>query len=71
MSHRRFSLHVKVGVPKESKPGERRVALVPDSVKKLVDAGFEEVELETACEVERVGSRYPVFLATATKPGPR
>ena len=43
-SHRRFlSLHVKVGVPKETKPGERRVALVPDSVKKLADAGFEVV----------------------------
>jgi NAD(P) transhydrogenase subunit alpha len=34
---------VKVGVPKESKPGERRVALVPDSVKKLADAGFDVV----------------------------
>lgn len=34
----------------------------------LVDAGFEEVEIETACEVEREGSRYPIFLATATKP---
>ena len=34
---------MKVGVPKEVKPGERRVALVPDSVKKLADAGFEVV----------------------------
>jgi H+-translocating NAD(P) transhydrogenase subunit alpha len=34
---------VKVGVPKELKAGERRVALVPDAVKKLVDAGFEVV----------------------------
>jgi H+-translocating NAD(P) transhydrogenase subunit alpha len=34
---------VKVGVPKETKPGERRVALVPDSVKKLADAGFDVV----------------------------
>ena len=34
---------MKVGVPKEVKPGERRVALVPDSVKKLADAGFDVV----------------------------
>src|SRR4051794_35402121 len=34
-------LHVKVSVPKETKPGERRVALVPDVAGKLVDAGFE------------------------------
>jgi NAD(P) transhydrogenase subunit alpha len=32
---------VKVAVPKETKPGERRVALVPDVAGKLVDAGFE------------------------------
>src|SRR6185436_13697679 len=34
---------VKICVPKEVKPGERRVALVPDVVGKLVDAGFEVV----------------------------
>jgi proton-translocating NAD(P)+ transhydrogenase subunit alpha len=32
---------VKVCVPKELTPGERRVALVPDVAKKLVDGGFE------------------------------
>jgi NAD(P) transhydrogenase subunit alpha len=32
---------VKVAVPKEIAPGERRVALVPEIVKKLADAGFE------------------------------
>jgi H+-translocating NAD(P) transhydrogenase subunit alpha len=32
---------VKVSVPKETKPGERRVALVPDVAGKLVDAGLE------------------------------
>jgi NAD(P) transhydrogenase subunit alpha len=32
---------VKVGVPKETAPGERRVALVPEIVKKLTDTGFE------------------------------
>jgi NAD(P) transhydrogenase subunit alpha len=34
---------VKVAVPKETAPGERRVALVPDAVKKLADGGFEVV----------------------------
>jgi NAD(P) transhydrogenase subunit alpha len=37
---------VRVAVPKESAPGERRVALVPEIVKKLADAGF-EVSVET------------------------
>jgi len=32
---------VKVSVPKETRPGERRVALVPDVAGKLSDAGFE------------------------------
>jgi H+-translocating NAD(P) transhydrogenase subunit alpha len=34
---------VKVAVPKETAPGERRVALVPDAVKKLTDGGFDMV----------------------------
>jgi H+-translocating NAD(P) transhydrogenase subunit alpha len=32
---------MKVGVPRETAPGERRVALVPESVKRLAAAGFE------------------------------
>jgi NAD(P) transhydrogenase subunit alpha len=32
---------VKVAVPKETAPGERRVALVPEIVRKLTEAGFE------------------------------
>jgi NAD(P) transhydrogenase subunit alpha len=32
---------VRVAVPKETSPDERRVALVPDIVRKLVDSGFE------------------------------
>jgi H+-translocating NAD(P) transhydrogenase subunit alpha len=32
---------VKVAVPKETAPGERRVALVPEIVKKLAEAGFQ------------------------------
>jgi proton-translocating NAD(P)+ transhydrogenase subunit alpha len=36
---------MKVGVPRETTPGEHRVALVPESVKRLTGGGF-EVELE-------------------------
>ena len=32
---------MRIGVPKETAPGERRVALVPESCKKLVTAGHE------------------------------
>ena len=32
---------MKVGVPRETAPGERRVALVPDSTRRLVEAGVE------------------------------
>ncbi len=32
---------MRIAVPKETAPGERRVALVPESSKKLVQAGFE------------------------------
>ena len=32
---------MRIGVPRETSPGERRVALVPDVVKRLADAGFE------------------------------
>jgi NAD(P) transhydrogenase subunit alpha len=38
---------VKVGVPKESAEGERRVALVPDTISKLEKSGFEEVVVES------------------------
>jgi H+-translocating NAD(P) transhydrogenase subunit alpha len=34
---------MKVGVPREVRPGERRVALVPETVKKLGDLGLEVV----------------------------
>jgi NAD(P) transhydrogenase subunit alpha len=42
---------MRVGVPKEREPGERRVALVPDSIAKLVTAGF-TVEVEKSAGVE-------------------
>jgi NAD(P) transhydrogenase subunit alpha len=32
---------MKIAVPKETRPGEQRVALVPESCKKLVQAGYE------------------------------
>jgi len=34
---------VRIGVPREVEPGERRVALVPEAVSKLVAGGFEVV----------------------------
>ncbi|HEY7196667.1 MAG TPA: Re/Si-specific NAD(P)(+) transhydrogenase subunit alpha [Gaiellaceae bacterium] len=37
---------MRIGVPKETAPGERRVALVPDGVRKLVEAGV-DVAVET------------------------
>ncbi|MDX6448276.1 MAG: H+-translocating transhydrogenase subunit alpha, partial [Gaiellaceae bacterium] len=36
---------MRIGVPSESAVGERRVALVPESIGRLVQAGF-EVEIE-------------------------
>ncbi|MEO8088951.1 MAG: Re/Si-specific NAD(P)(+) transhydrogenase subunit alpha [Gemmatimonadales bacterium] len=34
---------MRIGVPKETTPGERRVALVPESAKKLIQAGYQVV----------------------------
>jgi NAD(P) transhydrogenase subunit alpha len=36
-----YTRAVRIGVPREREPGERRVALVPDVAKRLVEAGFE------------------------------
>src|SRR6266540_2752027 len=36
-----YTRAVRVGVPKELEPGERRVALIPDAVARLSGAGFE------------------------------
>jgi len=36
--------------------------------KQMVEVGFSDVAFTTACEVDREGRRYPVFLATATRP---
>src|SRR5258708_37637945 len=32
---------MRIAVPKETSPGERRVALVPESCKKLIQSGYE------------------------------
>jgi NAD(P) transhydrogenase subunit alpha len=50
---------VKVAVPKEIAPGERRVALVPEIAKRLVDAGFEVlVERGAGMEASFSDSHY-------------
>src|SRR4051812_32860014 len=41
---------MRIGVPKETAPGERRVALVPEVVGKLVTAGFEVLVQRSAGE---------------------
>ncbi|MFZ0699335.1 MAG: Re/Si-specific NAD(P)(+) transhydrogenase subunit alpha [Thermoplasmata archaeon] len=46
---------VRIGVPKEAAPGERRVALVPEVVKRLVKSGV-EVAIESGAGV---ASGYP------------
>ena len=61
---------MKVGVPKETKPGERRVALVPDSVKKLADAGFDVVVERGAGAEANIGdSEYEEAGATVGDAG--
>ena len=54
---------MKVGVPTETAAGERRVALVPDSTKRLAEAG-----VEVLVERRVVG---PTATATAVVPAAR
>src|SRR3990170_4519117 len=50
---------MKIGVPRETVPGERRVALVPETVQKLVKAGNEVVvERDAGTEAAFVDSAY-------------
>jgi proton-translocating NAD(P)+ transhydrogenase subunit alpha len=49
---------MKVGVPKETAAGERRVALVPDSVRRLVEAGVDVI-------VEKEAGEAAAFLDSA------
>ena len=51
---------MQVGVPRETAPDERRVALVPDIVSRLTGAGF-------AVVVERGAGRPPAFPTPSTK----
>ena len=46
---------MRLGVPKESRPGERRVALIPDTVESLTGKGLEVVVESGAGE----GSGHP------------
>ena len=56
---------MRVGVPAETAPGERRVAIVPQGAKKLVDAGI-EVAIEADADRVRVVLRDE---APAFEPG--
>jgi NAD(P) transhydrogenase subunit alpha len=56
---------VKVAVPKETAPGERRVALVPEIVKKLAEAGF-EIAVEAGAGAEATFSDQDFEQAGAT-----
>src|SRR5436190_6862148 len=50
---------MKVGVPRETTPGERRVALVPESVKRLAEGGFDVVvERDAGAEAAFADSAY-------------
>ena len=56
---------MKVGVPKETASGERRVALVPDSTKRLVEAGV-EVLVESGAGLE-AGFLDPAYEETGAR----
>lgn len=57
---------MKVLVPRETAPGEQRVALAPDSVKKLVQAGY-EVSVETGAGLS-AGFSDDAFAAAGASP---
>src|SRR6516164_2907256 len=42
---------MRIAVPKETAPGERRVALVPESCKKLLKIGYEISIESSACDL--------------------
>ncbi|HEX3255449.1 MAG TPA: hypothetical protein VHQ96_06625, partial [Gaiellaceae bacterium] len=56
---------MKVGVPRETAPGERRVALVPDSTKRLAEAGV-EVAVEAGAGAE-AGFLDPAYEETGAQ----
>ncbi|MEX0674993.1 MAG: Re/Si-specific NAD(P)(+) transhydrogenase subunit alpha [Gaiellaceae bacterium] len=60
---------MRVGVPKETAPGERRVALVPDAVQKLVQKGHEVVvEKGAGAEASFADADYEAAGATIGDP---
>jgi H+-translocating NAD(P) transhydrogenase subunit alpha len=62
---------MRVGVPRETMPGERRVALVPESVSKLVKAGHEViVEAGAGVSASFVDRAYLDAGATLAPSGP-
>src|SRR5690606_34725623 len=66
-SHR-YGAQMRIGVPKESQPGERRVALVPASVGRLAALGFEvAVEPGAGVEAGHPDAEYADAGATVTR----
>ena len=53
---------MRIGVPRETAPGERRVALVPESCKKLIQAGY-EIAIESGAG-EAAGFRDSAYKET-------
>ena len=51
---------VEVGVARETAPGERRVALTPETCKKLVKAGA-QVRIERGAGASRADSPMPTY----------
>src|SRR5260370_17782775 len=61
---------MRIGVPRETAPGERRVALVPESCKKLIQAGY-EISIESGAG-EAAGFPDAAYrdLGVTTEPDP-
>src|SRR5919201_5890045 len=58
-AQRNYTRAVRIGVPRELSPGERRVALVPDVVKRLGESGFElAVERDAGVAASYPASAY-------------
>src|SRR5689334_3658598 len=50
---------MRIAVPKETAPGERRVALVPESCKKLIQSGY-QISIESGAG-DRAGFLDPAY----------
>jgi NAD(P) transhydrogenase subunit alpha len=62
---------MRIAVPKETAPGERRVALVPESCKKLIQAGY-EIAIETAAGTQAgFGDAGYRDVGASSEPDPR